>query len=111
MINRNSNVPCGWLVVVVVQGEGPGRRDRQVLVVAVGSAVAQVQPAGPGLAARRVRHARRVGRNPQSGKALRRFTCQSLSSGLVSAPSFFFLCCRLAALYICFVCDILIRYV
>jgi len=91
MINRNSNVPCGWLVVVVVQGEGPGRRDRQVLVVAVGSAVAQVQPAGPGLAARRVRHARRVGRNPQSGKALRRFTCQSLSSGLVSAPSFFFL--------------------
>jgi len=76
---------------VLQEGEGPGRRDRQVLVVAVGSAVAQVQPAGPGLAARRVRHARRVGRNPQSGKALRRFTCQSLSSGLVSAPSFFFL--------------------
>jgi len=73
------------LVVVVVQGEGPGRRDRQVLVVAVGSAVVQVQPAGPGCAARRVHHARRVGCNPQSGQALRRFTSQSLSSGPMPA--------------------------
>lgn len=71
------------LLVVVVQGEGPGRRDRQVLVTAVGSAVAQVQPAGPGRAARRVRHPRRVGRDPQSGQAFRRFTGQSLSLLLV----------------------------
>jgi len=76
-------------LVVVVQGEGPGCRDRQVLVVAVGSAVVQVQPAGPGRAARRVHHARRVGRNPQSGQALCRFTSQSLRR--MPAPSFFFL--------------------
>jgi len=96
-------------LVVVVQGEGPGCRDRQVLVVAVGSAVVQVQPAGPGRAARRVHHARRVGRNPQSGQALCRFTSQSLRR--MPAPSIFF---SVAGVQLCtyaFVCDILVRFV
>jgi hypothetical protein len=65
--------------LVVVQGEGPGRRDRQVLVVAVGSAVAQVQPAGPGSAAQRERF-----RHPQSGQALRS-AVQNLSRFFSSA--------------------------
>lgn len=65
-----SNINRCAVRLVVVQGEGPGRRDRQVLVVAVGSAVAQVQPAGPGRAAQRerVRHPRRVGRQSEAAK-------------------------------------------
>lgn len=109
MINHNQKL-CRAVVDDVwwwvVQGKGPGRRDRQVLVAAVGSAVAQVQPAGPRRAARRARrHPRRVGGDPQSGQALRRFTGQSLR-----LPRVFSVDCQaqqiaVAALYIYALCN------
>ena len=99
--------------LVVVQGEGPGRRDRQVLVVAVGSTVAQVQPAGPGRAAQRerVRHPRRVGRHPQSGQALRsavQYLSRFFSSaaGCVAGFQLQLSAVRLSV-HICSACDVI----
>lgn len=67
----------------MVQGERRGRQCRQVLVVAVGSAVAQVQPAGPGRAAQR----QRPRRDPQSRQTLG-FTAKSLKLSMVFFFSF-----------------------
>jgi hypothetical protein len=74
----------GWCGVV----QGERRRYRQVLVIAVGSALAKVQSAGPGRAAQ----GQRPRRDPQSRQTLGLIHRQNFNLSMVSYLHTLFLC-------------------